>query len=153
MWSGFRATSLNERLTPFGGQRLGDSDLGRPYPRLHRTADVADHLVSYLGWHGTGNLGDDAIYDAVRSQLPGAIFLDFPRFPREMICAVATGLDRSLRHGTQVVGGGTLIGRRHWRLLVNLGRRSQGIKEATRLVSGLRTPSSADARAARTETS
>jgi polysaccharide pyruvyl transferase WcaK-like protein len=117
----FRATSLNERLTPFGGQRLGDSDLGRPYPRLHRTADVADHLVAYLGWHGKGNLGDDAIYDAVRSQLPGAIFLDLPRFPREMICAVATGLDRSLRHGTQVVGGGTLIGRRHWRLLVNLG--------------------------------
>ena len=27
-------------------------------------------LVAYLGWHGRSNLGDDAIYDAVRSQLP-----------------------------------------------------------------------------------
>ena len=78
-------------------------------------------LVAYLGWHGRSNLGDDAIYDAVRSQLPGATFVDMPCFPYEMIRAVATGLNRSLRHSTQVVGGGTLIGRRFWRRLVNRG--------------------------------
>jgi len=27
-------------------------------------------LVAYLGWQRMGNIGDDAIYDAVRSQLP-----------------------------------------------------------------------------------
>jgi len=77
--------------------------------------------VAYLGWHGRGNLGDDAIYDAVRSQLPGATFLDMPCYPQEMIRPVATGLNRSLRRSTQVVGGGTLVGRRSWRRLVNLG--------------------------------
>jgi polysaccharide pyruvyl transferase WcaK-like protein len=78
-------------------------------------------LVGYLGWHGRSNLGDDAIYDAVRSQLPGATFLDLPCLPLEMIRAVTTGLNRSLRRSTQVVGGGTLVGRRHWRGVVNRG--------------------------------
>jgi polysaccharide pyruvyl transferase WcaK-like protein len=78
-------------------------------------------LVAYLGWHGRNNLGDDAIYDAVRSQLPGATFVDMPCLPHEMIHAVATGLNRSLRRSTQVLGGGTLIGRRFWRRLVTRG--------------------------------
>ncbi|HEY1842508.1 MAG TPA: polysaccharide pyruvyl transferase family protein, partial [Mycobacterium sp.] len=69
-----------------------------------------------------GNIGDDAIYDAVRSQLPGATVLDLPRFPRDKIYAAATGLNRSLRRSTQVVGGGTLVGRRHWRRLVTRGQ-------------------------------
>ena len=38
-----------------------------------------------------------------------------------MIRAAATGLNRSLRRSIQVLGGGTLVGRRHWRLLVNRG--------------------------------
>jgi polysaccharide pyruvyl transferase WcaK-like protein len=90
---------------------------------------AADPLVAYLGWHGKGNLGDDVIYDAVRSQLAGATFLDLPRLPHEMIRAAATGLNRSLRRSAQVVGGGTLIGRRHWRLLASRGlalTRNQG---------------------------
>ncbi len=82
---------------------------------------VEGPLVAYLGWHGRNNLGDDAIYDAVRSQLPGATFVDMPCLPQEMIRAAATGLNRSLRHGTQVLGGGTLIGRRFWRRLVKRG--------------------------------
>ena len=82
---------------------------------------IPDPLVAYLGWHGRGNLGDDTIYDVVRSQLPGATFVDMPCLPNEMIRAVATGLNRSLRRGTQVLGGGTLIGRRFWRRLVTRG--------------------------------
>ena len=82
---------------------------------------IPDPLVAYLGWHGRGNLGDDAIYDVVRSQLPGATFVDMPCLPNEMIRAVATGLNRSLRRSTQVLGGGTLIGRRFWRRLVTRG--------------------------------
>jgi polysaccharide pyruvyl transferase WcaK-like protein len=78
-------------------------------------------VVAYLGWHGRNNLGDDAIYDAVRSQLPGATFVDVPCLPHEMIRAVATGLNRSLRRSTQVLGGGTLVGRRFWRRLVTRG--------------------------------
>ena len=82
---------------------------------------TAEPVVAYLGWHGRGNLGDDAIYDAVRSQLPEATFLDLPRFPHERMRAAATGLNRSLRCSTQVVGGGTLVGRRDWRRWVNRG--------------------------------
>ena len=83
-----------------------------------------DPTVAYLGWHGLGNLGDDAIYDAVRGQLAGATFLDLPRLPHQLIYATATaamGLNRSLRRSRQVVGGGTLVGRSQWRLLVNRG--------------------------------
>ncbi|MGA7054556.1 MAG: polysaccharide pyruvyl transferase family protein [Mycobacterium sp.] len=88
-----------------------------------------DPLVAYVGWHGKSNVGDDAIYDAVRSQLRGATFLDLPCFPHEKIRAIATGLNQSLRRSTQVVGGGTLVGRRFWRHLVNRGlnlTRNQG---------------------------
>lgn len=78
-------------------------------------------LVAYVGWHGKDNLGDEAIYDAVRSQLPGATFLDLPWLPFDVIRSFAMGLNRSLRRSTQVVGGGTLVGRRHWRHVVNRG--------------------------------
>jgi polysaccharide pyruvyl transferase WcaK-like protein len=77
--------------------------------------DAARPVIAYLGWHGKGNLGDDAIYDAVRAQLPTATFLDLPRFPHERIRAVTTGLTPSLRCSTQILGGGTLVGRRDWR--------------------------------------
>ncbi|BBZ39142.1 polysaccharide pyruvyl transferase family protein [Mycobacterium conspicuum] len=80
-----------------------------------------DPLVGYLGWHGRHNLGDDAIYDAVRSQLPGATFLDVPWSPLDTIRSVATGLHRRLRRSTQVVGGGTLVGRLHTRLVIGRG--------------------------------
>lgn len=85
---------------------------------------TGDATVAYLGWHGLGNLGDDAIYDAVRGQLRGATFLDLPRLPHQLIYATVTaamGLNRSLRRSSQVVGGGTLVGRSQWRLLVNRG--------------------------------
>lgn len=77
--------------------------------------------VAYLGWHGKGNLGDDALYDAVRSQLPEPTFLDLPRLRQEQLRAVATGLNRKLRHSPLVVGGGTVVGRRHWRRLITDG--------------------------------
>jgi hypothetical protein len=84
--------------------------------------DRKDALVAYLGWQRMGNIGDDAIYDAVRAQLPGATILDLPRFPGEKIRAATTGLNRSLRHSIQVVGGGTLIGTRYFRRLVTRGQ-------------------------------
>lgn len=91
------------------------------FRRSRVAAGTSDPVVAYLGWHGRSNLGDDAIYDAVRSQLPGARFLDLPCLPSEMIRAAATGMNRSLRRSVQVVGGGTLVGRRHWRLLIKRG--------------------------------
>jgi hypothetical protein len=87
----------------------------------HREATDVAPVVAYLGWHGRGNPGDDAIYDAARLQLPEATFLDLPRFPYEVVRATATGLNRSLRRGVQVMGGGTLVGTRYFRRLVKRG--------------------------------
>ena len=83
----------------------------------------ADPLVAYLGWHGNNNIGDDAIYDAVRSQLPGVAVTDLPRLPQDMARAFLSGRTKAMRHGRLVVGGGTLVGRRHWRLLIRRGMR------------------------------
>ena len=92
-----------------------------PIVKSRRGATADAPVVGYLGWHGRGNLGDDAIYDAVRGQLPDATFLDLPRFPHERIRATATGLNRSLRRGVQVLGGGTLVGTRYFRALAKRG--------------------------------
>ena len=100
----------------------------------------ADPLVAYLGWHGRNNLGDDAIYDAVRSQLPGATFVDMPCLPHEMIRAAATGLNRSLRHSAQVLGGGTLVGRRFWRRLVSRGMARTGNRGSYAIGVGVEDP-------------
>ena len=42
---------------------------------------------------GTGGAtsANDAIYDAVRLQLPQGTFLDLPRFPYEVVRAATTG--------------------------------------------------------------
>lgn len=101
---------------------------------------MVDPVVGYLGWHGKGNLGDDAIYDAVRSRLPGATFLDLPRLPHEIIHAAVTGRNRSLRRGTQVVGGGTLIGRSHWRRLVKRGMTITGKRGSYAIGAGVEDP-------------
>lgn len=77
--------------------------------------------VAYLGFHEKDNLGDDAIYDAVRSQLPGVIFNDIPRLPHEFAFPPAPALQRARRPSTLVMGGGTLVGVRYFRLLARLG--------------------------------
>jgi hypothetical protein len=92
------------------------------YIDVARVTRTSEPLVAYLGWQRMGNIGDDAIYDAVRSQLPGATVLDLPRFPHERIRSAATGLNRSLRRSTQVVGGGTIVGTRYFRRLVARGQ-------------------------------
>ncbi|AGB26662.1 hypothetical protein Mycsm_06522 (plasmid) [Mycobacterium sp. JS623] len=78
-------------------------------------------MVSYLGWHGRGNLGDDAIYDVVQTQLCGAVFVDIPHHPHEQLFASATGLDHWARGSSLVIGGGTLAGRRYFRRLLDRG--------------------------------
>ena len=97
--------------------RRHDGRQAEPEPR--RDGHRARRRVSWLARRG--NLGDDAIYDAVRLQLPQGTFLDLPRLPYEVVRAAATGLNRSLRRGVQVMGGGTLVGTRYFRRLVNRG--------------------------------
>lgn len=77
--------------------------------------------IAYIGWHKKDNVGDDALYEAVRSQLPGTTFLDVPHLRNEMFVAAAKGLNWSVRNSPLVIGGGTLIGRHHVRRIVNRG--------------------------------
>ncbi|OYN80730.1 polysaccharide pyruvyl transferase family protein [Mycolicibacterium sphagni] len=80
-----------------------------------------DSTVAYLGFHEKDNLGDDAIYDAVRSQLPGVDFNDVPRLAHEFVFPPAAALERLRRPSTLVMGGGTLVGVRYFRMLARLG--------------------------------
>ncbi len=109
--------SANETPHLLSGQRFAAQRPGSPVPmmvaRLRGPESRCDgHRARrrVLGWHRRGNLGDDAIYDAVRLQLPQGTFLDLPRLPYEVVRAATTGLNRSLRRGVQVMGGGTLVG-------------------------------------------
>ena len=83
--------------------------------------DTSTPVVSYLGWHGYDNLGDDAIYDAVSGQLPGVTMLDLPRQPQDWLSATVSGRRRALRDTPLLVGGGTVLGRRHWRYMIGYG--------------------------------
>ena len=71
--------------------------------------------LAYVGWVGFGNLGDDAIAEAV---LP-------PLAPDEVVYAAhgPADLRRVLGRGAGqrhlLLGGGTAIGRRNWRLVIN----------------------------------
>ncbi|TDO17039.1 polysaccharide pyruvyl transferase WcaK-like protein [Mycobacterium sp. BK086] len=80
-----------------------------------------DATVAYLGFHEKDNLGDDAIYDAVKSQLPGVVFDDIPRLPHEFVFPPSAALERARRPSTLVMGGGTLVGVRYFRMLARLG--------------------------------
>ncbi|WP_003896137.1 polysaccharide pyruvyl transferase family protein [Mycolicibacterium smegmatis] len=96
--------------------------------------------MGYLGWHGRGNLGDDAIYDAVCAQLPGAGFVDLPVLPGERLRAVVSGRNRLLRRSAQVIGGGTLIGRRHWRRVAGHGLKLTGTHGSYAIGVGVEDP-------------
>lgn len=97
-------------------------------------------LISYLGWHGRGNLGDDAMYDAVRAQLPGATFLDHPHLPRERLRAVVTGSDRRARRSHLVIGGGTCVGRSNWRAIVTRATKTTGTRQRYAIGIGVEDP-------------
>lgn len=83
------------------------------------TTSITPH-VSYIGFHGKNNVGDDAIYDAVRSQLPDVVFNDVPRLPHEIFFPPQAALQRWRHPSTLVMGGGTLVGVRYFRLLTTL---------------------------------
>jgi len=104
------------------------------------TAATVRPLVGYLGWHGRGNLGDDAIYDAVCAQLPGAGFVDLPVLPGERLRAVVSGRNRLLRRSAQVIGGGTLLGTRYFRPLVARGLKLTATRGSYAIGAGVEDP-------------
>jgi hypothetical protein len=102
--------------------------------------DAGRPIVSYIGWHGRGNIGDDAIYDAVRSQLPGSLFVDLPLLAPERMYAAATGLNRWLPPSSLLVGGGTIVGRSRWREFVARGLNITGSNDSFAIGIGVEDP-------------
>jgi Uncharacterized conserved protein len=70
----------------------------------------------YVGWSGRGNLGDDAIFEAVRSRLVPADLVEVPLYPKEIGTFLARGARAELRTARPLLGGGTVIGRMNWRV-------------------------------------
>lgn len=72
----------------------------------------------YVGWTGQGNLGDDAIAEALLPHLPAMAPWHVPHDPLGFARAVVReGLTGTTRRSV-LLGGGTVIGRRNWRMLL-----------------------------------
>jgi polysaccharide pyruvyl transferase WcaK-like protein len=79
--------------------------------------DTHSRLV-YVGWTGHGNLGDDAIADALLPHLPAVEPWHVPHDPKAFARRVLGGGLRGAGDRAVLVGGGTVVGRRNWRLLL-----------------------------------
>lgn len=72
----------------------------------------------YVGWTGRGNLGDDAIADALIPRFPNVEPWHVPMDPAGFVRRVASGGTVGAGRRTVLLGGGTVVGRRNWRLLL-----------------------------------
>jgi polysaccharide pyruvyl transferase WcaK-like protein len=85
--------------------------------------------VAYLGWVGHGNLGDEAIHEALRAQFEHCRLALLPG--RRAVACLDRVTSRPLVGGV-VLGGGTLIGWRGYRRrLTEIFSRYDGIAAAT----------------------
>ncbi len=71
--------------------------------------------LAYVGWVGFGNLGDDAIAEAVLPPLSPDEVVYAAHGPADLRRVIGTGARQ--RH--LLLGGGTAIGRRNWRAIMN----------------------------------
>jgi polysaccharide pyruvyl transferase WcaK-like protein len=82
---------------------------------IPRHEKVQPYPVGYLGWHGHGNMGDVAIRLTYERCLPQCDLRSLPESPSQIPGFLrATGIS-NLRHMHVLLGGGTVIGRRHYR--------------------------------------
>ncbi|WP_110318981.1 polysaccharide pyruvyl transferase family protein [Mycolicibacterium moriokaense] len=91
----------------------------------------------YIGWHGRDNIGDDAIFDAVQSQLPGVRLDDLPHYGAS---AVLSAFSPKFRGSPLVLGGGTVVGRSSWRRVVARGLKISGASPGFALGVGVEDP-------------
>lgn len=72
----------------------------------------------YVGWTGQRNLGDDAIADALIPRLSAVEPVHAPYTLSDFARRVASGGARGGGRRAVLLGGGTAIGRRNWRLVL-----------------------------------
>lgn len=78
----------------------------------------------YVGWTRRGNLGDDAIADALIRHVPGVEPWHVPMDPVGFAARLLAGAGVGARRRTVLLGGGTVVGRRNWRLLLTATSRT-----------------------------
>lgn len=71
--------------------------------------------ITYLGFAGHGNLGDDAILEVYRRFLPEYDLWRMPVKKTEVIRVAASGRLIAHRRAPMLLGGGTVLGRTIWR--------------------------------------
>lgn len=72
----------------------------------------------YVGWTGRGNLGDDAIADALLHHIPDVAPWHVPTDPTAFAGRLLAGASVGARRRSVLLGGGTVVGRRNWRMLL-----------------------------------
>ncbi|HWC81366.1 MAG TPA: polysaccharide pyruvyl transferase family protein [Pseudonocardiaceae bacterium] len=82
------------------------------------TSDRTRTLL-YVGWTGQHNLGDDAIADALIPRLPAIEPAHAPYRLGDFLGRIAHGGLRGSAYRALLLGGGTAIGRRNWRLVLS----------------------------------
>jgi polysaccharide pyruvyl transferase WcaK-like protein len=80
---------------------------------------TAPPTAVYVGWTGRGNLGDDAIADALLNHIPGVAPWHVPTDPTAFAGRLLAGAAVGARRRSVLLGGGTVVGRRNWRILLS----------------------------------
>src|ERR1700722_10023044 len=110
-----------------------------------RTPPLADagerRPIGYLGWHGHGNMGDDAIRDALSHALGDQRFIALPLTARSIARHLAHPRTNQIRRIHLLLGGGTVIGRKNWRLPLLVDLALCGRSPAFMVGAGVEDPS------------
>ncbi|WP_462188177.1 MULTISPECIES: polysaccharide pyruvyl transferase family protein [unclassified Frankia] len=79
--------------------------------------------LAYLGYAGRGNLGDDAIELVYKRALPGVLIAPLPLYPGDVPVHLRARRRLSFQDSSLLLGGGTVIGRKNWRVHLLTGGR------------------------------
>ncbi|WP_055749438.1 polysaccharide pyruvyl transferase family protein [Frankia sp. AvcI1] len=96
--------------------------------------------LAYLGYAGRGNLGDDAIELVYRRAFPQARIAALPLYPGDLPGHLRERRHLSFRDASLVLGGGTVIGRKNWRVHLLTGGRLAGRRPFHMLGAGVEDP-------------
>jgi Polysaccharide pyruvyl transferase len=95
--------------------------------------------LGYLGWDRKGKLGDLAIRQAYQQSLPGRALLALPCDYLEAERIVGTATAERLRP-MRLLGGGTVLGRRHWRFVLSRRLQLASARPALLMRAGVEDP-------------